>query len=137
MDRAIETVFTRYPNAVRTRFGDGPDLSAQLLDLIRQGKKTGTCGTLAHYQEDGEAMPQEGEIVIADNWDGTPALVYQVTNIRICRFDQVSEDFALSEGEGSFDDWREGHIAYFTRNGGFSPDMLIVCESFRLIEVLQ
>ncbi|WP_242007842.1 ASCH domain-containing protein [Paracoccus sulfuroxidans] len=125
-----------YPDAVRTRFGDGPELSARLLDLIRQGKKTGTCGALAHYEADGEPVPSKGDIVIAENWDGTPALVYEVTGVHICRFDEVTEAFALTEGEGDYDDWKRGHIDYFTRNGGYSPDLQIVCESFRVIEVL-
>ena len=43
---------------------------------------------------------------------------------------------ALAEGEGDFEEWKRGHIAYFTRNGGYDPDMLLVCERFRLIEVL-
>lgn len=126
----------RHPGAMPTGFGDGPALSARLLDLIRQGSKTGTCGALRHYEEDGDPIPREGELYIARNWDGTPALVYEVTEVRICRFDEVTEAFALSEGEGDFDDWKRGHIAYFTRNGGFSPDMPVVCESFRLREVL-
>jgi uncharacterized protein YhfF len=44
----------------------------------------------------------------------------------------------MHEGEGdeSLQDWRDGHQDYFTRNGGFSPDMLLWCERFRLIEIL-
>ena len=33
-------------------------------------------------------------------------------------------------------DWRKGHQEYFERNGGFSPDMELVCERFKLVEVL-
>ena len=43
---------------------------------------------------------------------------------------------ALAEGEGDFDSWKQGHIAFFTRNGGFDPDMMLVCERFKLVEVL-
>jgi uncharacterized protein YhfF len=32
--------------------------------------------------------------------------------------------------------WRAGHKDYFERNGGFSPDMELVCERFRLVETL-
>lgn len=137
MQDAVADRVRSYPDAVHTRFGDGPELSALLLDLIRQGKKTGTCGALAHFEADGEPVPNKGDIVIAENWDGTPALVYEVTDVRLCRFDEVTEAFALSEGEGDYDDWKRGHIDYFTRNGGYSPDLQIVCESFRVIEVLS
>ena len=30
--------------------------------------------------------------------------------------------------------WRTSHEAYFARNGGFSPDMWLVCERFTLVE---
>ena len=51
------------------------------------------------------------------------------------RFDEVPEDFALAEGEGTFDDWKLGHERFFRRNGGFSPDMMLLCERFEVVEV--
>ena len=47
--------------------------------------------------------------------------------------------FAFDEGEGdrSLEDWRRGHRAYFERNGGWSDDMWLACERFRLVEVLS
>ncbi len=119
-----------------TRFGDSPDLSARLLALIASGAKTATCGALAHYHEDGAALPEPGQIMLALDHDDRPALVYEVTEVAVLPFRDIPEAFALAEGEGSFDDWRAGHIDYFTRNGGFDPAMPIVCERFRLIEVL-
>ena len=51
---------------------------------------------------------------------------------------EVGWTFAHAEGEGDecLEDWRDGHRAYFTRNGGFAPDMLLWCERFRLVEVI-
>lgn len=126
-----------YPDAQRTGFGDSPELSAQLLDLIRQGRKTATCGALRDYQAEGEPVPNAGEIMIADDWDGEPALAYRLTDVTVCSFAEVTEDFALAEGEGDFDDWREGHEAFFARNGGFDPSMLLVCERFELLAVSE
>ena len=73
---------------------------------------------------------------LALDWDGKPALLIETVEVTIQRFRDVPEDFALAEGEGDFEEWKRGHIAYFTRNGGYDPDMLLVCERFRLIEVL-
>lgn len=119
-----------------TGFGDGPDLSARLLDLIRSGAKTATCGALRDYEAEGAPLPQPGAQMLALDWDGEPALVYEVTEVQILPFDQVPEDFALAEGEGSFADWRAAHEAFFARNGGFAPDMPVVCERLRLVEDL-
>ena len=117
------------------KFGDSRALCDELLALVRQGAKTATCGALRDF-EAGEPMPQVGRRDVALDWDGKPALLIETVEVTIRRFHDVPEDFALAEGEGDFEEWKRGHIAYFTRNGGYDPDMLLVCERFRLIEVL-
>ena len=120
---------------VRFKFGDLRELCDRLLDLVRSGAKTASCGALRDF-EAGEAMPEVGRRDVALDWDGKPALLIETVEVTIQRFRDVPEDFALAEGEGDFEEWKRGHIAYFTRNGGYDPDMLLVCERFRLIEVL-
>jgi uncharacterized protein YhfF len=50
----------------------------------------------------------------------------------------VGAAFAYEEGEGdrSLRYWREAHRNYFGRMGRFSEDMMLMCERFRLVEVL-
>ena len=127
----------RYPNAQWCDFGDSAELSDRLLGLIRTGKKTATCGALRDYEADGDPVPRPGDILIARDANGAPALVYEITECTVRPFNEVPEDFALAEGEGSFDDWRRAHIDFFTRTGGFAPDMRVVCERFRLLEVVR
>ena len=122
--------------AISFTFGDSRALNAELLQLVRDGLKTATCGALRDFQNGAEPMPQVGRRDIALDWDGNPALLIETTQVSIHAFRDVPDDFALAEGEGSVAEWREGHIAYFTRNGGYDPDMLLVCERFRLIKVL-
>ena len=43
---------------------------------------------------------------------------------------------AEGEGDSCLEDWRAGHRRYFTRNGGFAPDMMLWCERFRLVEII-
>ncbi|MBD9526684.1 ASCH domain-containing protein [Paracoccus sp. PAR01] len=120
---------------VSFKFGDSRELCDQLLALVRSGAKTATCGALRDF-DDAEPVPQVGRRDVALDWDGNPALIIETTEVTLRRFCDVPEDFALAEGEGDFDDWRQGHIAYFSRNGGYDPDMVLVCERFRLVEVL-
>jgi uncharacterized protein YhfF len=65
--------------------------------------------------------------------------VIETTGIATKRFDEVDAQFAHDEGEGdqSYAYWREAHEEYFTRQGRFSADMLVVCERFRVIEKLE
>ena len=67
---------------------------------------------------------------------GRPACVIETVSVVIQRFDQVDEAFAVAE-EGPYEAWRDGHIAYFERNGGYRPDMLLACERFRVVEVFE
>ena len=124
-------------NAISFSFGDSPELADELLALVLAGKKTATCGALREYGADGEPMPAIGrrDVVLDGAW--RPAAIIETTELTRHRFDDVSEAFALAEGEGDYAEWRAGHIAYFTRNGGWSPGLMLVCERFRLIEVLR
>lgn len=135
MSDALAPLLARWPGARTTRFGDGPELSSRLLGLIRSGHKTATCGALAHYYEDDEPIPRTGDVLVALDHHDQPVLAYELIEVTIRAFRDVPEDFALAEGEGDFEGWRQGHIGYFERNGGFSPDMRLVCERFRLLWV--
>jgi len=122
-------------DAVRFSFGDSPELADRLLALVLAGKKTATCGALRDF-EAGEPMPQPGRRDIVLDGAGQEACVIETVLVETMRFDAIPPAFTDKEGEGSYAEWREGHEAYFARNGGFAPDMQIVCETFRLVQVL-
>ena len=131
----LDEARARYPDAETFTFGDSEDLCVQLLALVRAGKKTATCGALRDFQADGEAMPVVGRRDIALNWDGSPALVIETCEVTLRRFREMDEAFALDEGENEdLAGWQRDHRAYFERNGGWSEDMELVCERFRMVE---
>ena len=119
-------------------FGDSPELADELLALVLAGKKTATCGALRDFGGD-EPVPEVGRRDIVLDGRGEPAAVIETVSVELKRFDEVDAGFAAMEGEGdlSYDYWRTAHEAYFARNGGFSPDMILVCERFRLVEALD
>ena len=127
----------RYGHAHRFAFGDSPALADELLALVLSGTKTATCGALrGGVYENGEPMPEVGRRDVVLDGAGRPAAVIETTGIEVHRFADVPEDFALAEGEGDYDAWRRGHERYFARTGGFERGMEVVCERFRLVEVL-
>ena len=129
----------RYRNAVTFSFGDTPELKDALLALVLDGRKTATCGALRDFGSHGEPMPMPGRRDVVLDSNGRPAAVVETVEVTVRRFNEVDADFAEAEGEGdrSLAGWREAHEVYFARNGGFSPDMELVCERFRLVEVLE
>ncbi len=131
----LEEALKRYPGAETFQFGDGRELCDELLALVRIGRKTATCGAQRDFGESGEAMPVVGRRDIALDWDGAPALVVETVEVTERRFCDVGSDFALAEGEDEIlAGWHAGHRRFFERNGGWSAEMMLVCERFRLVE---
>ncbi len=127
------------PSAVTFSFGDSPEMADELLALVLAGTKTATCGALRDYGEGAEAMPVVGRRDVVLDGKGRRAAVIETLEVTVRRFDEVDAAFARDEGEGdrSLAGWREGHRSYFDRHGGFAPDMELMCERFRLVEVLD
>ncbi|WP_150524088.1 ASCH domain-containing protein [Roseibium sediminis] len=134
----IDDIKAKYPGAQTFTFGDSKELCDELVSLVRSGKKTASCGALQEFTSTDTPMPIVGRRDISLNWDGTPAFVMETVEVTIRRFCEVDADFALAEGENeTLEAWQAGHRAYFERNGGFSEDMELICERFKLIEDLQ
>lgn len=125
----------KYPDCGTFSFGDSKELSDWLLSLVRSGKKTATCEALHVFESESESMPKAGNIEVVLNWDGSPALAIRTLCVEIARFCDVTESFALSEGEDQdLEGWQMNHQEYFERNGGFKQEMELVCERFKLVE---
>ena len=135
-EAALAALRARHSGAEAFTFGDSRALCDELLMGVRSGRKTATCGALRDFHAEGEPMPVVGRRDVALDWDGRPALVTETTEVTVRRFDEVDEAFALAEGEGDLADWRRGHEAFFARNGGFDPEMKLVCERFVMVEDL-
>jgi uncharacterized protein YhfF len=115
-------------------FGDSPDLSDGLLELVLKGVKTATCST-----EDEPNLSKPGERWIVLDGRGTPRCVIESIEVAFRRFGEVDAAFAYDEGEGdrSLAYWRDAHRRYFGRLGKFSEDMMLMCERFRLVEIFS
>ena len=133
--QTLQQIIDANPEAETFRFGDSARLCVDILALVRAGQKTATCEAMRAYTQEGDALPVVGRRDVALNWDGSPALMLETVEVTTRRFDEMDEAFVAAQGE--FRDlahWREGYRAYFTRNGGFSEDMELMCERFRVVE---
>lgn len=123
-------------------FGDSPELSAELIGLIVQGGKRGTCSLLWAWDADGVPVPQVGDIeIVLDHLD-RPALVKRILTVEIVAYCDVGAEFAALEGEGdlSLAYWRAAHWDFFGRECeriGRTLDaaMPLVCETFEVLHV--
>ncbi len=137
-DDDFEDLNDRYPGAGTFRFGDNKALCQRLIALVRAGKKTATCGALRDFEDDPASMPKVGRCDIAANWGGSPAVVIRTLAVRHVRFCDVTWDLARLEGEDTdLAGWQASHRAYFARNGGFDAKMMLVFETFEMVEDLD
>jgi uncharacterized protein YhfF len=120
-------------------FGDSVALADELIELVINGPKRATAGSLADYQRDG-LLPQVGVASIATDGRGIPRAVLRTTEVRVGALNSVDEAFAWDEGEGdrTRTDWLAMHTRYFQRylptiGETFSTDMPTVFERFEVL----
>ncbi|QCR38472.1 ASCH domain-containing protein [Nissabacter sp. SGAir0207] len=124
----------QYQQANQWQFGDSAEMADALLALVIDGQKRATCGSLQSYYDDNEPLPQVDEINIILDGRGRRACAIRITEVALWRFCDVPEEFALAEGEGTFEEWKQEHRRFFSRNGEFSEEMKLVCFRFELVE---
>ncbi|WP_435588868.1 ASCH domain-containing protein [Micromonospora chalcea] len=116
--------------------GTPGELRTRLNTLVLSGVKTATAGLVQEYDDENEELEYVSErLVLVDDNDRFVAVV-EVTGVEVVRFADVPWDFARAEGEGdrSIEEWREGHSAYWARQGTpVTDDTRIACLRFRLV----
>ncbi len=118
-------------------FGESAD---ELAQAVIEGRKTATCSAHVLYEMENESVPVIEEYSIILNSLEEPVAIIKTVEVSVIPMNEVTEEFALAEGDGSYRNWKEIHERYFKRELGkvgleFTEDMLLVCEKFELVDV--
>ena len=119
------------------QFGGESDYLAQ---LVVDGVKTATCSGHIFYELKDEPLPTtENYGVILDTQDN-PLAIVKTIEVKLTPMNEVTEEFAIAEGDGTYKNWWDIHEEYFTEELNavgleFSEDLLLVCERFEVIDV--
>lgn len=121
-------------------FGDNEQLADSLALLVLAGRKRATAGLMWSFEAEGKRPPRPGDLSVMTDWSGQPLCVIETLAVDVVPLDEVSAEFAATEGEGdgSLADWRQGHTEFFARECariGRTPSgaMLIACEHFAVV----
>ena len=121
-------------------FDDNEPSANELAQLVLAGTKRATAGLVWSFEAASVPLPKAGDLSVVTNWAKTPLCVIETKRVEVVAFDQVSAEFAATEGEGdgSLQYWQDAHWAYFGREcqriGRFrDPKMPVVCERFEVI----
>jgi uncharacterized protein YhfF len=105
----LRTLEIGSPGAMRQR----------LNQLILDGHKRATAGLLVDYVKENEELESPGDLLTLVDDDSRGVSTVVVTQVETVPFIEVSWSFAHSEGEGdeSLEEWREGHMRFWTEAG--------------------
>ena len=130
-----DEALARHPGAVAFRYGDSAALNAEVLALVRSGRKTVTCDALDAFAARGEPLPVPGRVDIACDWDWRPALAVRTLEVLQVPFEEMTETLVAPQAE--FRDlahWRAGYGAYLRRGGHAPEGATMLVERFELAE---
>jgi uncharacterized protein YhfF len=127
----MATIPQKYKDVERWAFGDTEQVADDLSALVLNGIKTATCAAL---DEDG--VPQTGDIFVVVNGRNEPVCAVELADVELKTFDRVDEAHALAEGEGdrTLGYWRNIHQRFFEEYDLFSPEMMLICMQFKVLE---
>lgn len=121
-------------------FGDSDAMADELAALVLAGVKRATASLAWTYEVERRPPPQAGDVSIVLSSAGVPLCVIETTAVDAVPFEEVSAEFAATEGEGdgTLAYWRRGHQAFFERECARigrmpGPRMPVLCERFRVV----
>ena len=111
--------FPRVSGMRGIEFGTPGTSRKKLTDLVLHGNKRATAGLLREYEFEGEVIEHVGELLALIDDNGVHVGTLRVTKVDVSPFGEVPDEFALAENEGDLtaEDFRNSHLAYWSRNG--------------------
>ena len=132
----VSTALQRYPGARPFKFGDSNEINGPVIQLVRSGRKTVTCDAVDNFKKRGQPIPVADDISIALWNHGLPSVALRTVSVGLLPFDEMTEDLIRPQGEfSSLEDWQDSFEEYLTRAGVFTPNVLMVVETFEVIEL--
>ena len=135
---AGEEISARFYEAFH--FDDSEPSANHLATLVLAGTKRATAGLAWSFESSGKPLPKPGDLSVVTDWLGKPLCVIETTQVDIVPYEEVSAEFAATEGEGdkSLGYWRVAHWAYLGRECariGLTRDerMPVLCERFEVV----
>ena len=129
-----------HDNYAVASFGDSPQMTTELADLVMAEIKRATASLARDYGEGREPMPNPGDFVLMLEGEGFPRFIWRTTEVTIKPLSQVDDAFAWDEGEGdrTRNWWLTARRRYFGRQvnrEGFEMDdeILTVFEHFEVV----
>lgn len=110
----------------------------ELASKVLTGEKTATSSLLHYYKENLKKLSTVNDyMAILDSSDNQIAVV-RVVKTEIVKFGDVSESFAIDEGDGNLDNWLNIHRPYYSNQllligKELDNNTELICEWFQVV----
>jgi len=128
---------TKYVEAFHFELNE--KLANELLQLVLNGQKKATAGSLLGYEIEQTILPKIGDYSVITDWEGNPKCVIETIDVAVIPYKDITFDICKREGEDdTLESWRQGHERFFREDGRelgyeFSEDMPVVFEDFKVV----
>lgn len=122
-------------------FGNTAQMADDLGQLVLKSVKRATTSLAWIYEKfPEEKMPAVGDFSVVLDSAKNPICIIETINVTRCKYGEVDEAFARTEGEGdgSLAYWRDVHWRFFSAECKLigrepSEEMPVICEIFRVV----
>lgn len=125
----------------KVKFGSSPIEIDDLANKVLTGEKTATSSLLDYYLNRLKKVSNVGDYFSILNSSDKEIAIAMVEKVEIVKFGDITETFAIEEGDSSLENWLAIHRPYYSKllseiGKELNQETLLVCEWFKVIKVL-
>jgi len=120
----------------KIQFGDTSHEINDLAQKVLTGEKVATSSLLDYYLIGKKKQSNVGDFFSILNADNEEVTIVQIERIETLKYGDVTEAFAIEEGDGSLENWKSIHQPYYSRllsaiDKELTNETLLLCEWFK------
>lgn len=121
----------------RIQFGGDTD---ELAGKVLSGEKIATSSLYDYYRMNLKEMSKVNDYASILDSQGNEICVVIIEKIKILKFQDITEEFAIQEGDGDLHNWLRIHAEYYSMQldkigKKLTGDTELVCEWFKVVEI--
>ncbi|WP_101688477.1 ASCH domain-containing protein [Dysgonomonas massiliensis] len=123
----------------KIKFGSTSNEIDDLANKVLREEKVATSSLLDYHLQGLKPASKVGDYFSIQNSSDKEVAIVRVEKIEVIKFGDITETFAIEEGDVSLENWLAIHRPYYSKllseiGKELSQDTLLVCEWFRVIK---
>lgn len=124
---------------LKISFGGTDPEKDDLADKVIKGQKTATSSLEEYYLLGIKKRSKVGDYFSVLDSSGNEVALVRIEKVRNVKFGNITDKFAVEEGDGSLENWKAIHQPYYSEllqkiGKELNDETILVCEWFKVIE---